>query len=78
MKKSNPRTDFSQRALAIVERATREMDELNKERKEELAKHAASSKGGKAGGVARAKSLTPKKRKAIAKKAAASRWNKSD
>ena len=31
---------------------------------------------GKKGGAARAKALTPKKRKEIAKKAAASRWKK--
>jgi hypothetical protein len=33
---------------------------------------------GKRGGKARAKSLTPEKRKAIAKKAAESRWKKDD
>jgi hypothetical protein len=32
------------------------------------------AKGGRAGGVARAKALSPSKRKAIAKKAAESRW----
>ncbi|MBK6895649.1 MAG: hypothetical protein IPH06_03530 [Alphaproteobacteria bacterium] len=32
--------------------------------------------GGLKGGKARAKSLTPEQRKAIAKKAAESRWNK--
>lgn len=32
--------------------------------------------GGKRGGPARAKSLTPQKRQEIAKKAAKSRWNK--
>ena len=32
--------------------------------------------GGKKGGAARAKSLSPKKRAAIAKKAAAARWGK--
>jgi hypothetical protein len=33
--------------------------------------------GGKSGGKARAKSLSAAKRRSIAKKAAASRWNKS-
>ncbi len=33
-------------------------------------------KGGLKGGAARAKALSPAKRKAIAKKAAATRWNK--
>lgn len=32
------------------------------------------AKGGKAGGVARAKALSPQKRKEIAKRAAESRW----
>jgi hypothetical protein len=32
------------------------------------------AKGGKAGGAARAKALTPEKRRQIAKKAARSRW----
>jgi hypothetical protein len=36
---------------------------------------AAGRKGGKSGGVARAKSLSSKKRKLIAKKAALARWN---
>lgn len=34
-------------------------------------------KGGKAGGKARAKALTSKKKKAIAKKAARTRWSKT-
>lgn len=37
---------------------------------------ALGSKGGKVGGKARAKALSPAKRRAIAKKAAKSRWNK--
>ena len=35
----------------------------------------AGRKGGKVGGKARAASLTPRKRRAIAKKAAKARWN---
>jgi hypothetical protein len=34
------------------------------------------SRGGKKGGAARAKALTPERRSAIAKKAAATRWAK--
>jgi len=34
--------------------------------------------GGRKGGMARAASLSPAKRKAIAKKAAKARWNKSE
>lgn len=37
---------------------------------------ALGSLGGKKGGAARAKALTPKRRKEIAKKAAAARWHK--
>jgi len=36
----------------------------------------AGRKGGKIGGKARAATLTPRKRRAIAKKAAKARWNK--
>jgi len=67
--KKNPRKDFTQTALSIVEQATGAMPKPVKTPKQE-----ASSKGGKAGGAARAKSLTPAKKKAIAKKAAKARW----
>ena len=40
------------------------------------APHEARRKGGLRGGKARAKKLSPKKRKAIAKKAALSRWRR--
>ena len=39
-------------------------------------KQAAGRKGGKVGGAARAESLSSRKRKAIARKAAATRWDK--
>jgi hypothetical protein len=38
---------------------------------------AMSAKGGKKGGKARAKTLTPEERSAIAQKAAAARWKKA-
>lgn len=69
--KKNPRKDFTQTALSIVEMATGEAPKPEAP----TAKKAASSKGGKAGGAARAKALTPAKKKAIAKKAAKARWN---
>jgi hypothetical protein len=37
----------------------------------------AGRKGGQVGGLARAKALTPRKRKAMAKKASQARWNRS-
>ncbi len=40
------------------------------------ARRAASAKGGKSGGPARAAALTPERRSEIAKKAAAARWGK--
>jgi hypothetical protein len=43
---------------------------------EEILPKTRRAEGGKVGGPARAKSLTPEKRKQIAVKAAAARWNK--
>lgn len=50
------------------------VDPLEPEDKDEK-KVRAGRKGGRKGGKARAKSLSPQKRKAIAKKAAESRWS---
>jgi hypothetical protein len=83
-KKSKP-TDISQLARAIVEEATGESlanHALPKEppqeitRKKNPAAVALGKLGGKKGGAARAKKLTPEQRKAIAQKAARARWNK--
>ena len=41
------------------------------------ARRAASAKGGRKGGPARAAALTPERRREIAKKAAATRWSKN-
>lgn len=43
---------------------------------EDTPKAAGQSKAGKVGGAARAKSLNPQQRKAIAEKAAKARWQK--
>lgn len=84
-KKSKP-TDISQLARAIVEEATGESltdqshsTEPSKEstRKKNPAAVALGKLGGKKGGLARAKKLTPEQRKAIAEKAARARWSKS-
>ena len=82
-KKSKPR-DISQLARAIVEEATGEslaahtqpQDTSQKSRKKNPAAVALGKLGGKKGGHARAKKLSPEQRKAIAEKAARARWNK--
>ena len=73
MKKAKLPADTNQRAKAIVDIATGE----NKVKEIDPIKAAAAilgRKGGLIGGKARAAALTPKKRTAIAKKAAAARW----
>lgn len=66
-----PRKDFTQIAFDVVQQATGEVV-----KPEESAKAKAGRKGGLVGGDARATVLTPNRRKAIAKKAAAARWKK--
>ena len=66
-----PRKDINEIAFAVVQRATGEVP-----KQPESAKATAGRKGGLKGGDARAAALSPKKRKAIAKKAAAARWKK--
>lgn len=71
-------TDTNKRAKAIVDALTSE-DKDTPLSEQELIKAAASAfgrKGGKAGGPARAKALTAKRRTEIAKKGAAARWHK--
>jgi hypothetical protein len=84
-KKSKP-TDISQLARAFVEEATGESltdqplpKELPKEptRQKNPAAVALGKLGGKKGGDARAKNLSPEQRQAIARHAAQARWNKS-
>jgi len=66
-KKQTPK-DPNELAAFIVEAATNKPNEKNP--------HAVAlgQLGGKKGGVARAKKLTPERRKEIAKKAAQTRW----
>lgn len=70
--------DVTQLAHRVVEWATTPREDRPPEargpRQKNAKKAAAGKKGGKLGGAARAKSLTSRKRKAIAKKAARSRW----
>lgn len=75
-KPKNP-TDLNQRAKSIVDLAT---EENAYQESEDSGKNAAAVAlgrlGGKKGGKARAKKLTPEQRKEIAQKAAKSRWGK--
>jgi hypothetical protein len=68
------RTDFSQIAVGIVEQATGGVLKLAEGKNPHA--QALSALGASKGGHARAKSLSDRKRKAIAKKAAAARWGK--
>lgn len=52
--------------------------EAQRTRKPNPKAQAAGRKGGLVGGAARAATLTPRKRKQIAKKAAQARWKKKD
>lgn len=61
-------TDSNQRAKAVIDQF------LSGEKSE---KNPAAVSLGKLGGAARAKSLTPKKRSEIAKKASEKRWSKT-
>jgi hypothetical protein len=83
-KKSTP-TDISQLARAIVEAATGESLTDQPPPKEPTHKPmphknpaavALGKLGGRKGGLARAKKLTPEQRKAIAEKAARARWER--
>jgi hypothetical protein len=69
--------DFNQIAWEVVQKA---IGEMPKEEPPDPSKNAAAVTlgrlGGLKGGKARADALTPEKRKAIAKKAAETRWKK--
>jgi len=74
-KPKHPR-DPNQLAKLIVDIATGEVEEAKTDDGKDPAAVALGRKGGLKGGKARAESLTPKKRSAIAKKAAKARWQK--
>jgi hypothetical protein len=74
-KKTKLPTDINKRAKSIVDIATGESEEKEID-PIKAAAQALGRKGGLIGGKARAESLSAKKRKEIAKKAAAARWNK--
>ena len=66
--------DLNQLAKFITDAATGEVEDTNKDRKDED-KPVIGRSGGLVGGKARADSLTAKQRSEIAKKAAAARWS---
>jgi len=66
--------DLNQLAKFITDAATGEVEDTNKDRKDED-KPVKGRSGGLVGGKARADSLTAKQRSEIAKKAAAARWS---
>jgi hypothetical protein len=74
-KPTRPR-DSNQLAKSIVDQATGDNSTPIDESGKNPAAVALGRLGGLKGGKARAESLTAKKRKEIAKKAAATRWNK--
>lgn len=80
-KKAAPklRPDVAETAFRVMREATGEAPKTLPP-KERTEKNAAAvergGKGGKAGGKARAQALTHQRRKAIAKKAAQTRWDK--
>lgn len=66
-----PRKDINEIAFAVIQQATGDLVIPP-----ESAKAKAGRKGGLKGGESRAAALSPEKRSAIAKKAAAVRWRK--
>lgn len=68
--------DPNQLAHLIAAIATGEADDVKTDDGKNPAAVALGRKGGLKGGVARAQSMTPEKRKAIAEKAAKARWAK--
>lgn len=76
MPEKRPPTDPNQLAKYILDVTTGEAEKIERLKKNPHAQ-ALSKLGASKGGKARAKSLTASKRKAIAKKAAKSRWSKT-
>jgi hypothetical protein len=74
--RSSKRLDLNQLAKAIVDEAIGEAEKTEPPPVKNAAAVALGKLGGMKGGAARAAKLSPKKRTAIAKKAAAARWKK--
>lgn len=76
MPKRSSRLDLSQLAKRIVDEATGEEEKTLPPPEKNKAAQELGRLGGKKGGKARAKALTPEQRSEIAKKAAQKRWGK--
>ena len=74
---SKPHRDANQAAKHILDQLTGDAPKDEPPSVKNAAAVALGRLGGKKGGAARAASLTAKRRKEIAKQAAAARWNKS-
>jgi len=76
----NDSGDINELAARIVEEATSNADGESKHDREEKNPHAKAlgKLGGLKGGKARAKKLSPERRREIARIAAKARWKKSD
>lgn len=68
--------DFSQAAKLVIDVATGQVEDRALT-PEEQGKHAGAVALGRKGGAARAKAMSPERRKEIAKKAAKTRWRES-
>ncbi len=77
MPKRSSKLDLSQLAKRIVDEATGEEEKTTPPKKKNKAAQELGRLGGLKGGKARAKALTPERRKEIAKAAAKKRWRKS-
>jgi len=75
-KRSSRQEDINELAFRIGQQATGQQEQKPPAKEKNPAAVALGRLGGIKGGKARAKALSPAQRKAIAKKAAISRWNK--
>jgi len=76
MKNKKPPVELNKLASFIVDQATNEKPEPEEPPTKNPAAVALGRLGGLKGGKARAESLTPERRKEIARKAAQTRWSK--
>jgi len=74
-RRSSKQKDTQQLARHVLDTVVPDAEPAKPEKKKNPAAVALGRLGGKKGGKARAAKLTPARRKAIAKKAAESRWN---
>jgi hypothetical protein len=75
-KRSGKKQDLNERAFSIVQQFTGEAPKPEPNKEKNPAAVALGRLGGLKGGKARAEKLSPKQRKAAAKKAAMARWRK--